>query len=171
MKKIIFIIIISVFYSKAYSFEIKTNFLNGMPIPKEHACKKKGGKDLSIPIEFKDIPENTKSFALIIDDPDAIPVAGKISVHWVVINIPPSNTKLEPTKKGKLDFGLIATNSKGYKGFKGMCPPNGKHIYRIKGYALNDMIKKKPKRFTIEKFEKKYKELILESFLITGTYK
>ena len=60
---------------------------------------------------------------------------------------------------------------KGYKGFKGMCPPNGKHVYRIKGYALNDMIKKKPKRFTIEKFEKKYKELILESFLITGTYK
>ena len=76
MKKIFFIIIISIFYSKAYSFEIKTNFSNGMPIPKEHACKKKGGKDLSIPIEFINIPENTKSFALIIDDPDAIPVAG-----------------------------------------------------------------------------------------------
>ena len=52
-----------------------------------------------------------------------------------------------------------------------MCPPDGKHVYRIKGYALNDMIKKKPKRFTIEKFEKKYKDLILESFLVTGTYK
>ena len=38
-----------------------------MPIPKEHACKKKGGKDLSIPVEFINIPENTKSFALIID--------------------------------------------------------------------------------------------------------
>ena len=62
-----------------------------MPIPKEHACKKMGGEDLSIPIEFKNIPENTKSFALIIDDPDAIPVAGKISVHWVVIDIPPSD--------------------------------------------------------------------------------
>ncbi len=171
MKKIFFIIIISIFYSKAYSFEIKTNFSNGMPIPKEHACKKKGGKDLSIPIEFINIPENTQSFALIIDDPDAVPVAGKISVHWVVIDIPPSNTKLDPIKKGKLDFGLIAKNSKGYRGFKGMCPPDGKHVYRIKGYALNDMIKKKPKRFTIEKFEKKYKDLILESFLVTGTYK
>ena len=55
MKKIIFIILVSIFYSKAYAFEIKTNFSNGMPIPKEHACKKKGGKDLSIPVEFINI--------------------------------------------------------------------------------------------------------------------
>ena len=97
-----------------YLSEIKTNFSNGMPIPKEHACKKKGGKDLSIPVEFINIPENTKSFALIIDDPDAIPVAGKISVHWVVIDIPPSNTKLDPIKKGKLDFGLITPTAVPY---------------------------------------------------------
>ena len=64
------------FLFKSILFWNKTNFSNGMPIPKEHACKKKGGKDLSIPIEFINIPENTKSFALIIDDPDAIQVAG-----------------------------------------------------------------------------------------------
>ena len=137
MKKIVFIILVTIFCSKAFSFEIKTNFSNGTPIPKEHACKSKGGEDLSIPVEFKNIPENTKSFALIIDDPDAVPVAGKIWVHWVVIDIPPSNTKLEPTKKGKLDFGLIATNRDFHVGGSGSVVEFDSLINFLDDYVLD----------------------------------
>ena len=41
--------------------------------------------------------------------------------------------------------------------FEELCPPNDKHVYRIKGYVFNDMIKKKSKRFIIEKFKKNIK--------------
>tara|TARA_B100001989_G_C24274411_1_gene333256 strand:+ start:64 stop:579 length:516 start_codon:yes stop_codon:yes gene_type:complete len=170
MKRILLIIVTFIFCSNSNALNIELNFKDGSSIPKENACKKMGGKDISITVEFKNIPDEAKSLAIIIDDPDAKSVAGKTWVHWIVVDIPVSNTKLNPTKKGKVGVGLSGKNSSGRKGYQGMCPPNGKHIYRIKGYALSDFIKKKPKTLTIERFEKKHGNLILESNLKKGSF-
>jgi Raf kinase inhibitor-like YbhB/YbcL family protein len=60
-------------------------------IPVQHTCQ---GADVSPPLEWSGVPANTKSLALIVDDPDAPdPAAPKITwVHWVLYNIPPTAT-------------------------------------------------------------------------------
>ena len=64
-------------------------FENGGTIPQKYGYK---NENLSIPLKISEIPEGTKSLALIMDDPDAMGVAGKVWVHWVLWNISP-NTK------------------------------------------------------------------------------
>src|ERR1700687_5941269 len=65
---------------------------NGV-IPKQYSCE---GTDISPPLQWSGAPQGTKSFVLIIDDPDAPdPRAPKMTwVHWVVYNIPPSASSL-----------------------------------------------------------------------------
>ena len=176
MKKIITvkitIFIFLFFYTNSYAFEIKSSaFENGEKIPKVHACRDQGGKDISIPVSFTNIPEGTTALALIIDDPDAKSVAGMTWVHYVLTDIPATETELNPIKNGKIKFGLVGRNSSGSRSYQGMCPPNGKHVYRIAGFALNSDIKKKLGSITIEKFEKKYKKLIISKSQITGWWK
>ena len=52
-----------------------------------------------------------------------------------------------------------------------MCPPNGKHVYRIAGFALSEPINKKLGSLTIERFEKKYKKIIISKSQFTGWWK
>lgn len=101
---------------------------NGM-IPKRYTCD---GDDVSPPLVIGNIPEGTKSLALIVDDPDA--PAG-IWVHWVVWNIDagtreiPENTVPPGALQGTTDFGK--------QKYGGPCPPSGTHRYFFKLYALN----------------------------------
>jgi len=60
------------------------SFKNVGNIPSKHTCD---GDDLSPPLIIKEVPSNTKSLVLIMDDPDAIKPAGKVWDHWVVFNI------------------------------------------------------------------------------------
>ena len=103
-------------------------------IPKIYTCQ---GKDLSPPLTWKGAPEKTKSYVLIVDDPDAPdPAAPKMCyVHWVLYNIPSSCTGLEEgvTKTPGLD-GL---NDWKRTGYGGPCPPIGRHRYFFKLYALD----------------------------------
>jgi Raf kinase inhibitor-like YbhB/YbcL family protein len=109
-------------------------FKEGEMIPSKFTCD---GDDISPQLSWSGVPENTKSFALINDDPDA--PAGDW-VHWVIFNIPGSVTELlekipadkildNGTKQGKNDFGKI--------GYGGPCPPGGTHRYYFKLYALD----------------------------------
>ena len=69
-------------FTPASAFEVTTGaFAEGGEILKVHACSRKGGKDLSIPVKFTNIPSGTAALAIIIDDPDAEPVAGHTWVH------------------------------------------------------------------------------------------
>jgi Raf kinase inhibitor-like YbhB/YbcL family protein len=104
-------------------------------IPGQYTCE---GQDISPPLAWSGIPEGTKSFALIVDDPDAPdPAAPKRTwVHWVIYNIPvtvlslPEGTALPAgTREGLNDWGT--------SGYRGPCPPVGKHRYFFKLYALN----------------------------------
>ena len=101
-------------------------------IPRKYGYKQ---DNKSPPLIINHIPENTKSLALIMDDPDAVPAVGKLWVHWVLWNIDPQIQNIEesvvPTNaiEGKNDFGEI--------GYGGPAPPDKEHTYVFKLYALN----------------------------------
>jgi Raf kinase inhibitor-like YbhB/YbcL family protein len=119
-----------------------TAFSEGQPIPAKYSCE---GSDISPPLKWTNAPANTKSFALIADDPDA-PMG--TWVHWVLYDLPPNTTEL-PEDVAKTQF--IAGNAKqGLNswprlGYGGPCPPPGKpHRYFFKLYALETMLDVKP---------------------------
>jgi Raf kinase inhibitor-like YbhB/YbcL family protein len=97
------------------------------------------GSDVSPPLAWTGAPEGTKSFALIVDDPDAPdPKAPKLTyVHWVLYNLPADCTGLPEgasplpagTREGKNDWKRT--------GYGGPCPPVGRHRYFFKLYALD----------------------------------
>jgi Raf kinase inhibitor-like YbhB/YbcL family protein len=120
----------------AMSFPIaSTSFSAGGMIPKQHTCD---GPDVSPQLSWKEAPTGTKSFALIMDDPDA-PVG--TWVHWVLYDLPGDTKELPEgvakqeqlengARQGRNDFGNI--------GYGGPCPPGGKaHRYFFKLYALD----------------------------------
>ena len=98
-------------------------------IPKKFTCR---GENINPALIIEGIPSETKSLALIIDDPDA---PGGNWVHWVMFNIPVTS-KIEensaPGKQGITDSGRI--------GYDGPCPPFGTHRYMFKIYALDTML-------------------------------
>ena len=150
-----------------------SSFVNDM-IAKVHACNKMGGKNQSPPVSITGLPDGSSHIAIIMDDPDAKPVAGKTWVHWNVFNIEVegNNYSIDAAKKPE---GLIGKNSGG-SGYGGMCPPNGKHTYRLAAFALKEAVKVKAsgwggKAYTIEKFEKDFKASILAKAVITGDFK
>ena len=168
---ILFIIFFS-FTSNLYAVEISSPAFNdGDNIPKKYGCSYNGGKNISIPINFSNVPDNAKSLALIIDDPDAKSVAGKIWVHWILTDIPPDTKASKEVKNGKVGIGKTGRNSDGKKNYSGMCPPNGTHTYNIKAYALDSEIEKTLGEMTQKKFEKKYIENIISSFTFSGKFK
>jgi Raf kinase inhibitor-like YbhB/YbcL family protein len=104
---------------------------NGM-IPAKYTCD---GADLNPPLSINCVPENAKSLALIVDDPDA---PHGTWVHWVAWNIDVKTKEIAEgsTPKGaqhgmndfrKLDYG-------------GPCPPSGTHRYFFKLYALDALL-------------------------------
>ena len=112
-------------------------FMEGGMIPSKYSCD---GQDISPPLEWKDIPVGTKSFALIGDDPDA-PVG--TWVHWVVYNIPSNITSLNENVKPEKDFknGMRQGNNSWPKiGYGGPCPPSGTHRYFFRLYALDKVL-------------------------------
>ncbi len=110
-------------------------FDSGRPIPVKYTCQ---GDDVSPPLRWEGAPANTKSFALICDDPDA---PGGTWVHWVIYNQPPdAPSLLENTAKAEVlpNGAAQGRNSFGNIGYGGPCPPRGKaHRYFFKVYALD----------------------------------
>ncbi len=107
-------------------------FPEGAMIPKLHTCE---GADVSPGIEWSGEPSGTKSFALIVDDPDA--PAGAWN-HWLLWDIPASvHAIAQGFKPGGL--GQSGTNDFGKPGYGGPCPPkgHGPHRYFFKLCALD----------------------------------
>ena len=111
-------------------------------IPTKYTCD---AENINPPICVEDIPEATKSLAIVVEDPDA---PAKTWVHWSMWNISPSSTikwnvpplffikeNCAPGLEGKNDFGNIR--------YDGPAPPSGKHRYSFKIYALDDTLELK----------------------------
>jgi Raf kinase inhibitor-like YbhB/YbcL family protein len=111
------------------------------PMPARFTCE---GGDVSPPLVWTDAPPATKSFALIIDDPDAPdPDAPKrVWVHWVVLNLPASTSGLTEgiAKTGLPDGARVGKNDWGNTAYGGPCPPIGRHRYFHKLYALDTIL-------------------------------
>lgn len=104
------------------------------PIERKYTCE---GADVAPPLEWSGAPEEVRSFALIVDDPDA-PTGDW--THWVVWNLPSDATELpeggtlpEGARTGRNDFNK--------HGYGGPCPPPGNpHRYFFRLYALDDTL-------------------------------
>ena len=134
-------------------------FSDGGEIPRE--CGYKNGNKAP-PLTISGIPEGTKSLTLIMDDPDAMEPAGKVWVHWVVWNIDPTTTELENlTEEGMTDFGEV--------GYGGPAPPDKRHTYVFKLYALDSKLDL-PEGSTKSELENAMEGHIIEQAQLTGTY-
>ena len=113
-------------------------FADGDMIPAKYTCT---GENISPPLSWGNVPEGTKSIAVIADDPDA---PRGTWVHWVYYNIPASVTGLaenisrdaRPGIGG--EQGMTAFRRIGYGG---PCPPSGIHRYYFKIYALDSLLR------------------------------
>lgn len=117
-----------------------TAFAEGQAIPTQHACSDLRGKDMSPPLAWTAAPGGTKSFALIVEDPDA--PAG-IWTHWIVYNMSADTTSLTegyPLGASQANGVMQALSDWSIAGYGGMCPPSGTHRYYFKLYALSSTI-------------------------------
>ena len=117
---------------------LSSSFADGQAIPVEHTCE---GGDASPALRWGDVPKTAQTLVLIVDDPDAPdPQAPKTTwVHWLLFNIPVSATELVARiKPAKLPPGTgQGKNDWGSTGYRGPCPPIGRHRYFHKLYALD----------------------------------
>ena len=110
-------------------------FEHNAAIPREHTCE---GADTSPPLEWTGVPQDARSLALIVDDPDAPDPAApeRTYVHWVLYDIPATVTSLDPGAP-RPDGARDGTNDWKRTGYGGPCPPIGRHRYFFKLYALD----------------------------------
>jgi Raf kinase inhibitor-like YbhB/YbcL family protein len=104
-------------------------FSEGQFIPEKHSCD---GENVSPSIQWSGAPANTKSIAIICEDPDA--PSGTFT-HWVLYDIPGTTKGLI---EGSSGGGKEGVNGFGKKGYGGPCPPpGGAHRYFFRVHALD----------------------------------
>jgi len=140
-----------------------SDFSDGGEIPQE--CGYKNG-NREPGLASMGIPDGAKSLALIMDDPDAMGAVGKVWVHWVVWNIIPDelndhNLRNKLAVEGITDFGEV--------GYGGPAPPDKRHTYVFKLYALDCKLDL-DRGSTKANVEKAMKGHIIEQTQLTGTY-
>ena len=137
-------------------------FSDGGEIPRE--CGYKNGNEKP-ELVLTEIPKGTMSLALIMDDPDAMGAVGKVWVHWVMWNIRSNTAAIGNDSangtEGMTDFGEV--------GYGGPAPPDKRHTYVLKLYALDNTLDL-PKESTKAEVEKAMEGHILEQATLTGTY-
>lgn len=105
------------------------SFCSGEMIPAKYTCD---GKDVNPELLFEDVPGDTQSIAILVDDPSS-PSGNWL--HWSVWNISPTtrmireNSVPQGAREGETDFSEI--------GYGGPCPGVGEHEYRFTAYALD----------------------------------
>jgi Raf kinase inhibitor-like YbhB/YbcL family protein len=116
-------------------------FADGGAIPKPFTCE---GPNRSPPLAFAGAPAGARSLALVVDDPDAPdPAAPRtVFVHWVLHDLPADTAGLpEGVRPEDLPPGAQqGTNDYGKAGWRGPCPPIGRHRYFFKLYALDEAL-------------------------------
>lgn len=110
-------------------------FAEGTPVPVEHTCE---GSGSSPGFAWSEIPVDTRSLALVCDDPDA---PRGTWVHWVLFNLPADAVELAPAVPPAPELPSGARqgiNDSGNVGYGGPCPPRGRrHRYFFRLYALD----------------------------------
>ena len=131
------------------------DFNEGKEIPKKFGYKFENQQPQ---IDFKNIPDGTKIIALIMDDPDAMGAVGKVWVHWLEYH---DINDITIITQGKNDFGEI--------GYGGPAPPDKRHTYIFKAYALDTKLDLK-EGYSKQELEDAMKDHILAEAKLTGTF-
>ena len=153
----------------SFTLESAAFAANG-PIAAKYTCE---GDDISPPLAWRGAPAGTKSFALIVDDPDAPdPAAPRMTwVHWALYNLPAAAAGLaEDIDPEALPAATLeGLNDWGRTGYGGPCPPVGRHRYFHKLYALDTVLPDlgRPRKAALEKAMKGH---VLAQAVLIGTY-
>ncbi len=131
-----------------------SDFNEGDEIPKKFGYKFENQEP---DISFVRPPSSTTTLALIMDDPDAMAAVGKVWVHWLQYHNLNETSPIE----GKTDFGEI--------GYGGPAPPDGRHTYVFKGYALDVQLDLK-EGFSKQELENAMQGHIISEAKLTGTF-
>ena len=129
-------------------------FAPNSSMPTKYTCE---GAGISPPLAWSGAPASAKSFALIVEDPDAPDPAKPTRVvsHWVAYNIPASATSLSENASNKgMPAGSAQGSNEGNKQvYMGPCPPIGRHRYFFKLFALDTVLSglSNPKKADLEK--------------------
>jgi Raf kinase inhibitor-like YbhB/YbcL family protein len=140
------------------------SFEEGGEIPSKYGYK---NGNTSPPLIIKQIPQQAKSLVLIMDDPDAMGAVGRLWVHWVIWNIDPKKPEIKESSlpenavEGITDFGEI--------GYGGPAPPDKRHTYVFKAYALNAELNLK-KGSTKKQVEEAMQNHIIAQTSLSGTF-
>jgi len=139
-------------------------------IPSLYTCQ---GKDISVPLSWDNVPNQTKSLVLIVDDPDAPdPKAPKMTwIHWVLYNISPTVDGLkEGMDLNNLPNGVLTgENSWKRNDYGGPCPPIGRHRYFHKLFAL-DIVLPDMQHPSVDKLYAAMENHVLAKAELIGTY-
>ena len=137
-------------------------FQNGEPIPVQYTCD---GADQTPMLHWGEPPPGTKSFALVIGDPDA--PSGTFR-HWGVFDIPPSARSIGGSQR----TGTEVSNDFGKTGYGGPCPPkgHGPHHYHFRLFALDVDHLEVPSNANVVDVENAAQKHALAEGELIGTY-
>ena len=139
-------------------------------MPAKYTCE---GTNISPPLAWSGAPASAKSYALIVEDPDAPDPAKptRMVSHWVAYNIPASATSLSENASNKgMPVGSAQGSNEGNKPiYMGPCPPIGRHRYFFKLFALDTVLKglNNPKKVDLEKAIQGH---VVGNAVLIGTY-
>ena len=143
------------FFKDCYG-KFGTQFKNDMPT-------------YSIPFTIQDAPKATQSFVVVLDDTDAIPVAGFVWIHWLIANLKQADVPENISVADSVDF-VQGQNSWGENLYGGMAPPNCTHTYDLKIYAL-DTVLPLENGFTYDELKSSMAGHILAEAILSGKYR
>ena len=145
---ILVMVMLSVFSALAHAAEVpgklvvqSSAFVEGQGIPSDFTCD---GPDKSPPIAWSGAPSGTRSFAIIVNDPDA--PYGNFT-HWVLYDLSPALNQLPSGIQETAiipDGGFQGRSDFGRAGYGGPCPPNKMHRYFFRVFALDKILHLKP---------------------------
>lgn len=114
-----------------------TAFQPDESIPSKYTCD---GFGISPPLAWSDVPDSTRSIAILVDDPDS---ADQPFLHWLVADLPPSIRHLD--EGGALPHeASVGESDAGTASYYGPCPSSGRHHYRFHVYALDTVLGHRP---------------------------
>ena len=142
-----------------------SDFEDGGVIPRKCGYKN-GNKQPALAVTG--IPEKAETLVLIMDDPDAIEAVGHVWLHWLEWDIIP-NMKDYFDLSDRIDR-FVGVNDFGDEGYGGPAPPDKRHTYVFKVYALDGTLKGINSESTKADVEKAMEGHIIEQTQLTGTY-
>ncbi|CAM3761121.1 YbhB/YbcL family Raf kinase inhibitor-like protein [Avibacterium endocarditidis] len=131
----------------------------------------------SIPFEIEDAPEGTKSFAVVLEDKDAITASGFVWIHWLIANLERTSVQ-ENESQSATDYVQGANSWASVLGkfdiaeasfYGGMAPPNCRHRYELIVYALDTKLDLKA-GFRFNDLHFAMQNHILAQASVMGTY-